>query len=188
MEEKDKKNFEEDLDEILDAEYETVDDDEEEVVEEETEEVKESDESLSEENLELKNQLLRLQADFSNYKRRIEKDKAGYLQLGTCKLANDLFPVIDNLERALANIEEYYKDDEVFKGITLIDDQLIEVLKKHDIVEIKAKGEKFDPNYHHAVAVVETDEVEPDTVVDVLQKGYKINETVLRPSMVRVSK
>lgn len=188
MEDKDKKKFEDDLDEILDAEYEEVGEDEE-VSAKENEKKDTAEESKETDDYEeLKNQLLRLQADFTNYKRRTEKDRAGYLELGVSKLANDLFPVIDNLERALLNIEEYYGDDEVFKGITLIDDQLMEVLEKHDIEEIKAAGEKFDPNFHHAVAVVETDEVEPDVVVDVLQKGYKINDTVLRPSMVRVSK
>lgn len=140
------------------------------------------------ENIELKNQLLRLQADFSNYKKRVEKEREGYVELGVKKLAIDLLPVLDNLERALNAIAEHAGDSEIFKGINMIDDQIIEVLSKNHINEIKAEGERFDPSLHHAVAVVETDEMEEDTVVDVLQKGYKINDNVIRPSMVRVSK
>lgn len=137
---------------------------------------------------ELKNQLVRLQADFSNYKKRIEKEREGYIELGVKKLAIDLLPVLDNLERALKSIEDHAGDSEIFKGINMIDDQIIEVLKKNNIVEIKAEGEKFDPNLHHAVAVVETEDMDEDMVVDVFQKGYQINDSVIRPSMVRVSK
>ncbi|MDO5028317.1 MAG: nucleotide exchange factor GrpE [Bacillota bacterium] len=154
-------------------------------------EVEEEDQSSEDKPNDLndyKNQLLRLQADFSNYKKRVEKEKQGYIELGVKKLAIDLLPVLDNLERALKSIEDHGGDTEIFKGINMIDDQIVEVLKKHSIVEIQAEGEKFDPNLHHAVAVVEADHMDEDMVVDVFQKGYQINESVIRPSMVRVSK
>ncbi len=137
---------------------------------------------------ELKNQLVRLQADFSNYRKRVEKEREGYIELGVKKLAIDLLPVLDNLERALKSIEDHAGDSEIFKGINMIDDQIVDVLKKNNILEIKAEGEKFDPNLHHAVAVVETDDLDEDMVVDVFQKGYQIKDSVIRPSMVRVSK
>lgn len=152
----------------------------------------EDEESISEEVSvdveELKNQLLRLQADFSNFRKRVEKEREGYIELGVKKLAIDLLPVLDNLERALKSIEDHAGDSEIFKGINMIDDQIVDVLKKNNIVEIKAEGEKFDPNLHHAVAVVETDDLDEDMVVDVFQKGYQIKNSVIRPSMVRVSK
>lgn len=193
MKENDNKEFENEIDEeILDADYEQVEESDEEKEKKSNKDtnvdevIEDSDDLVESE--ELKNQLIRLQADFSNYKKRMEKEREGYIDLGVKKLALDILPVIDNLERALKSIEEYANDDEIFKGINLIDDQLLEVLSKNNITEIKANGEKFDPNLHHAVAMVDSEDLESDMIVDVLQKGYQINESVLRPSMVRVSK
>lgn len=193
MKENDNKEFENEIDEeILDADYEQVEESDEEKEKKSNKDtnvdevIEDSDDLVESE--ELKNQLIRLQADFSNYKKRMEKEREGYIDLGVKKLALDILPVIDNLERALKSIEEYANDDEIFKGINLIDDQLLEVLAKNNITEIKANGEKFDPNLHHAVAMVDSEDLESDMIVDVLQKGYQIKESVLRPSMVRVSK
>lgn len=193
MKENDNKEFENEIDEeILDADYEQVEESDEEKEKKSNKDtnvdevIEDSDDLVESE--ELRNQLIRLQADFSNYKKRMEKEREGYIDLGVKKLALDILPVIDNLERALKSIEEYANDDEIFKGINLIDDQLLEVLSKNNITEIKANGEKFDPNLHHAVAMVDSEDLESDMIVDVLQKGYQINESVLRPSMVRVSK
>lgn len=193
MKENDNKEFENEIDEeILDADYEQVEESDEENKKKSNKDtnvdevIQDSDDLVESE--ELKNQLIRLQADFSNYKKRMEKEREGYIDLGVKKLALDILPVIDNLERALKSIEEYANDDGIFKGINLIDDQLLEVLAKNNITEIKANGEKFDPNLHHAVAMVDSEDLESDMIVDVLQKGYQINESVLRPSMVRVSK
>lgn len=193
MKENDNKEFENEIDEeILDADYEQVEESDEEKEKKSNKDtnvdevIEDSDDLVESE--ELRNQLIRLQADFSNYKKRMEKEREGYIDLGVKKLALDILPVIDNLERALKSIEEYANDDGIFKGINLIDDQLLEVLAKNNITEIKANGEKFDPNLHHAVAMVDSEDLESDMIVDVLQKGYQINESVLRPSMVRVSK
>lgn len=193
MKENDNKEFENEIDEeILDADYEQVEESDEEKEKKSNKDtnvdevIEDSDDLVESE--ELRNQLIRLQADFSNYKKRMEKEREGYIDLGVKKLALDILPVIDNLERALKSIEEYANDDEIFKGINLIDDQLLEVLAKNNITEIKANGEKFDPNLHHAVAMVDSEDLESDMIVDVLQKGYQIKESVLRPSMVRVSK
>lgn len=135
----------------------------------------------------LKNQLIRLQADFSNYKKRIEKEKESYLELGIRKLATEILPVLDNLERAADSVKTQGSTDETLNGISMIDDQLIEVLKKNNIEEIEAQGQKFDHNFHHAVATVKVEGMEEGYVVDVLQKGYKMNDYIIRPSMVRVS-
>lgn len=189
----DDKIVEEDLTKEDLSEEEDIENKEKETLDKETEDQLIEDEESISENVsvdveELKNQLVRLQADFSNYRKRIEKEKEGYIDLGVKKLAIDLLPVLDNLERALKSIEDHAGDSEIFKGINMIDDQIVDVLKKNNIVEIKAAGEKFDPNLHHAVAVVETDDLDEDMVVDVFQKGYQIKDSVIRPSMVRVSK
>ena len=197
-----------DVDNLENEDYEIIDeekDDEtildEEIIEEEeieeneelSEESEDSSEVSDEENINselesLKDQLLRLQADFSNYKRRTDLEKKEYMTLGIKKLAMDILPVLDNLSLALVSVSDHTGDKGLIEGFDLIDDQLMEVLKKHDIVEIEAEGQKFDPNFHYAVGVVEDSDLDSDIVVDVLQKGYKIKNEVIRPSMVRVSK
>lgn len=132
----------------------------------------------------LMDKFMRLQADFSNYKRRTEAQKSEYVELGVKKVANDLLPVIDNFERALDSIEN---KDSTYDGILMIKNQLAGVLEKEGIVEMKALGEEFDPMYHHAVLTEDSDEYDSGYVIEVLQKGYLINEKTLRPAMVKVS-
>lgn len=132
----------------------------------------------------LMDKFMRLQADFSNYKRRTETQKTEYVELGVKKVANDLLPVIDNFERALDSIEN---KDSTYDGILMIKNQLAGVLEKEGIVEMKALGEEFDPMYHHAVLTEDSDEYDTGYVIEVLQKGYLINEKTLRPAMVKVS-
>ncbi|WP_019138390.1 nucleotide exchange factor GrpE [Peptoniphilus timonensis] len=132
----------------------------------------------------LMDKFMRLQADFSNYKRRTETQKTEYVELGVKKVANDLLPVIDNFERALDSIEN---KDSTYDGILMIKNQLAGVLEKEGIVEMKALGEEFDPMYHHAVLTEDSDEYDSGYVIEVLQKGYLINEKTLRPAMVKVS-
>ncbi len=132
----------------------------------------------------LMDKFMRLQADFSNYKRRTETQKTEYIELGVKKVANDLLPVIDNFERALDSIEN---KDSTYDGILMIKNQLAGVLEKEGIVEMKALGEEFDPMFHHAVLTEDSDEYDSGYVIEVLQKGYLINEKTLRPAMVKVS-
>lgn len=132
----------------------------------------------------LMDKFMRLQADFSNYKRRTEAQKSEYVELGVKKVANDLLPVIDNFERALDSIEN---KDSTYDGILMIKNQLAGVLEKEGIVEMKALGEEFDPIFHHAVLTEDSDEYDSGYVIEVLQKGYLINEKTLRPAMVKVS-
>ena len=132
----------------------------------------------------LMDKFMRLQADFSNYKRRTEAQKSEYVELGVKKVANDLLPVIDNFERALDSIEN---KDSTYDGILMIKNQLAGVLEKEGIVEMKALGEEFDPMFHHAVLTEDSDEYDSGYVIEVLQKGYLINEKTLRPAMVKVS-
>ncbi len=129
--------------------------------------------------------LLRLQAEFLNYKRRVEKEKADLYAFGCEDLAKDLLPVIDNFERALITMKA--QEDDLYQGIDMIRMQLIQVLEKHDITEIKAAGMPFDMNLHHAVMTEPcTHKDDENTVADVMQKGYLLKKRVLRPSMVKV--
>lgn len=142
------------------------------------------DSSDDEKYQDLMDKFMRLQADFANYKRRTEAQKTEYVELGVKKIVNDLLPVLDNFERALDSIEE---KDSTYDGILMIKDQLTDVLKKEGIVEMKALGEEFDPTYHHAVLTEDSDEYDSGYVIEVLQKGYLINDKTLRPAMVKVS-
>ncbi|WP_062552350.1 nucleotide exchange factor GrpE [Peptoniphilus phoceensis] len=148
------------------------------------EETEVNDVSDDEKYQDLMDKFMRLQADFSNYKRRTETQKTEYVELGVKKVANDLLPVIDNFERALDSIKN---KDSTYDGILMIKNQLAGVLEKEGIVEMKALGEEFDPMYHHAVLTEDSDEYDSGYVIEVLQKGYLINEKTLRPAMVKVS-
>ncbi|HPP31218.1 MAG TPA: nucleotide exchange factor GrpE [Soehngenia sp.] len=133
----------------------------------------------------LNNKITRLQADFLNYKKRSEKEKEESINFGIQTVITDLLPIIDNFERALDAAAN--KEDSFYKGVEMIKDQLYDLLEKYNIKEIKALGEKFDPNIHYAISTVDAQE-EAGTVVEVYQKGYLMEDKVVRPSMVIVSK
>ncbi|HZK58188.1 MAG TPA: nucleotide exchange factor GrpE [Clostridia bacterium] len=136
------------------------------------------------------NRFQRLQADFANYKKRVEKEKSDIFLYANEKIGLDLLSIIDSLEMAICSQNKPNNSngfDCLLDGINLVYKQLIDVLAKHGIEEIEALGKPFDMNFHHAV-VQEEAEDEPNYVIGVLQKGYKINERVLRPAMVKVSK
>ncbi len=139
---------------------------------------------LAAENEQLLTRLHRLQADFDNYRKRLAGEKKEWFTQAVCDLIGELLPVIDNLERALAAEGSV---DSVREGVRLVYKQLLEILGKQGLQVIEACGKEFDPVYHHAVMQVEADEPE-NTVVEELQKGYKVNERVIRPSMVKVAK
>ena len=146
---------------------------------------KESESVDSQEVDENLNRLLRLQADFTNYKKRTEKEKEALVSYGVEKLAGDLFPILDNFERALESQED--KEDSFYKGVDMIYNQLLALLEKNSIKEIDALHEKFDPNFHYAVVMEESEEHEEGTIINVLQKGYIQNDKVIRPAMVMVA-
>ena len=137
---------------------------------------------------ECRNSFQRLSADFQNYKKRVEKEKADIYQFGCEKLAVDVLPVIDNLDRAVTSAKDNEEGKAILEGLDMVMKQLNEALKKHGIEEIDALNSEFDPNLHHAVMQEENDEVEENTVTDVFQKGYTLHSKVIRPAMVKVSK
>ena len=137
------------------------------------------------ENEELTTRFQRLQADFVNYKKRVEKEKEGLISYGVESLVVEILPILDNFERAL-EIEQD-KDDQFFKGIQMIYDGLLEVLKKNNIEEMDSLEKPFNPDFHHAVGMEESEEFDKDVVIRILQKGYIMKDKVVRPAMVMVS-
>lgn len=156
------------------------------------EENKESDQNSSEEVEnkvnseieELKNQLLRLQADFVNYKNRTEREKSNSIILANEGLILKLLPVLDNFNRAFAHVN---LEDDAVKGFVMIKDQFESILKSEMVEEIESDGATFDPNLHNAVMTESKEGVESGIVLETFEKGYKIKDKVIRPSMVKVS-
>ena len=148
--------------------------------------VEENSEDISEKYQDLNDKYVRLQADFINYKRRTGNERAQALSMGVEKMASGLLNIVDNFERALSLEKDTAGG--FYEGVEMIYTQLIDYLKQNGVVEIDALNQKFDPNFHHAVMVEERDDVEPGIVTEVFQKGYMIDDRVLRPSMVKVSK
>ena len=137
-----------------------------------------------------KTKYLRLFADFQNFRKRTEKERFERYSEGKKDFAADLLPVIDNFERALGEDALAAKDEhdeKVLEGMQMIFIQLMDVLKKNGVEEIEALGADFDPNFHHAVIMEPSDDYESQKVSEVLQKGYRQGDKVIRPSMVRVA-
>lgn len=129
--------------------------------------------------------ILRLQADFENFRRRTAKEKEELAAVITQNILGDLLPLLDNFERAMA-VEQ--TDGEAFqKGVEMIFTQLREVLDKHGLQSIEAEGQTFDPNFHQAVMRVEDSDAPDGTITQVLQKGYQAKGRVIRPAMVQVA-
>ena len=153
-------------------------------MQEEIEALKGQVEKLTGDLQEKKDRLLRLQADFDNFRRRSAKEREEISAVVTQNFCKDMLPLLDNFERAMA---AETKDVEAFqKGVEMIFTQFQEVLKKNGLEQIEAVGKKFDPNFHQAVMRVEDPEKEDDTVAQELQKGYMVKGRVIRPSMVQV--
>jgi len=135
---------------------------------------------------ELTNTLIRRQADFENYRKRVEKERQQDRHRGVEQLVEKLLPVLDAFDRALAA-----EDDPAYveyrKGFELTRRQLWEALAKAGLERIETAGKKFDPNLHHAIESIETTELPDGSIVDELQSGYTFHGRVLRPAMVRVA-
>ncbi|HEE1566172.1 TPA: nucleotide exchange factor GrpE [Staphylococcus aureus] len=130
---------------------------------------------------------LRLYAEFENYKRRIQKENEINKTYQAQRVLTDILPAIDNIERAL----QIEGDDETFKslqkGVQMVHESLINALKDNGLEVIKTEGEVFDPNIHQAVVQDDNPDFESGEITQELQKGYKLKDRVLRPSMVKVN-
>lgn len=147
---------------------------------------------LKSERQELVDQMARRQADFDNYRKRLERERAETYGRVAADVASELLPVVDNLRRALeAEASSAAGESEEFRnflrGVELIARQLNGVLEQLGVQEVEAVGRPFDPHLHEAVATEQTDEHEPDTVTQEIQRGYRMGERLLRPAMVKVA-
>ena len=133
--------------------------------------------------------LLRVSAEFDNYKKRTAREMQEVVKYANERMAKELLIVVDNLERAIeAACVDCTDDDPFVKGIHLTLNEVLKILERHKVQPVKALGEPFDPNFHQAMMQEEVDNHPPNTVVREMQKGYVMHDRLLRPSMVVVSK
>jgi len=151
------------------------------------EKLKQELEQVKQEKAETYDRLMRIQAEYENYKRRSLKERSEERKYKAQELATELLPVLDNFERAL-QVETTEENKQLHEGISMVYNQFKQALATQGIEEIEAKGKPFDPNLHHAVMQVEDESKESNIVVEELQKGYKLNDRVIRPTMVKVNK
>ena len=144
-------------------------------------------EALGEEIESLKDQLLRKQADFENFRKRMVRDREDAISFANTNLLLDLVDVIDNFERAIKSSEDA-KDFQAFHdGVILIEKQFTSMLdSKYGLKRFESENEEFDPEKHEAIAAVESEDTDTQTVIDDFQKGYMLHDRVLRPAKVRV--
>ena len=128
---------------------------------------------------------LRVTAEYQNYRTRTQKEKEDIYQNANAKFVEGLLDVIDNFERAMQTKPE---NDAFADGIELIYKQFLTILEKNNVKEVPAKGEPFNPVVHMAVQMMEVEGMESDMVAEVIKKGYTLNDKVIRPAMVIVSK
>lgn len=148
-----------------------------------------SREKLEADLAEARDQVLRAQAEIQNIRRRAERDVESASKYAIEKFSEALVPVIDNFERALSLMNaENETTRALCEGIELTHRNLLDVLKRFGIAVVDPEGEPFDPSLHEAMSAVENDEVEPNTVVQVVQKGYTLHGRVLRAAMVMVAR
>lgn len=143
--------------------------------------------SVEEAVAEYKDKLLRLTAEFDNFRKRTAKEKETLFSDGRADCVMEFLPFVDNMERFMEAMQEEAEDSPLRQGLEKVVKQLSEILKSLTVEEIPAVGEKFDPNLHNAVMHVEDDKVDEATVVEQFQKGYTMGGKVLRFSMVKVA-
>jgi molecular chaperone GrpE len=135
---------------------------------------------------ELKDQHLRKLAEFENIRKRTEREKRENFRVALTDLARDFLPILDNLERAMAHASPQERKSHFGQGIGLIRRQLMDLWKRHGLEEVDTRV-LFDPNRHEAVATEPANDVPPHTILDVLQKGYVLDDRLVRPALVKVA-
>ena len=133
----------------------------------------------------LLDRLARMQAEFDNARKRAAKEQQDYRDYALTDAVKTLIPVLDSFERALQSASE---KSEFRSGVELIHKQLQDALAKIGVQPITAKGQQFDPRFHEAIEMVDTEDAKDHEVLDELQRGYKLKDRLLRPSMVRVAR
>ncbi len=131
---------------------------------------------------------MRLAAEFENYKRRAQRDQSDSIRYANESLLKNLLATIDNLERAIQSGKDAGTTGPLLEGVELTHKHILETVGKLGVRQVSSTGGVFDPNIHQAVAQVESDTAEPNTVVEEFQKGYFLHDRILRPAMVTVAK
>jgi molecular chaperone GrpE len=131
---------------------------------------------------------MRSVAEFENSKKRFQKEKSDLIKFSNESLIKQFLLVIDNLEKAISASQDENSVEAVREGIELTLKGLVDTLERSGLAQVEAEGQPFDPNFHEAISEMEDNKVEPGTVIQVLQKGYTLNERLIRPAMVVISK
>jgi len=132
-------------------------------------------------------QLLRLRADFDNFRKRVQRDKADWSRDTTARVMDTLLPVLDHFRMGLDNARQHEAKPEVLEGFDMVWQQLESALGQLELKTVASVGERFDPGCHEALQMVPSDEVEADVVVEEFRRGYQLGERLLRPAQVIVS-
>ena len=144
-------------------------------------------EALEEAKKELEDRVMRQMAEFENFRKRTEKEKAQMFEMGAKSIIEKMLPVVDNFERGLASVPEDKQSDSVYEGMNMIYRQMMTELESIGVKPIEALGTEFNPDFHNAVMQVESEEFAEGIVAQELQKGYTYRDTVVRHSMVAVA-
>jgi molecular chaperone GrpE len=135
---------------------------------------------------ELKDRHARKLAEFENMRRRTEREKGEYFKNAVADLARSFLPIVDDFERAMSHASPEERKSDFGQGIGLIRRQLVDLLQRQGLQEVETVGE-FNPNFHEAVATETVDDLPPNTILEVLRKGYVLNDRLVRPAWVKVS-
>ena len=143
---------------------------------------------LIEERDALQDRLLRRQAEFENYKKRVERERGELIQSASAELIRELLGVLDSFDLAIRNAaSQGSAGEDMLRGLDLVYKQLLDTLGRFGLKVIEAKGQPFDPNFHQAISTVPSDDVPENTVVEEFRRGYTLNGKLLRAAMVAVS-
>ena len=186
IEDADSENVEEEIKEEATEAGEEVAEDKEPEKEDKKKKKDKKQDALKDKIAELEDTTKRQLAEFENFRRRTEKEKATMFDMGAKSVIEKILPVIDNFERGLASVPADEAEDGFYNGMNMIYKQLLGELDKIGVKPIEAKGKEFDPNLHNAVMQVQSDEFESGTVAEELQKGYTYHDSVVRHAMVSV--
>lgn len=135
-------------------------------------------------------QMLRIQADFENYRKRVNKEKQELHKYANESLLLEMLPILDNFQRALRVLEEHVtpENHKFYEGVEMIYKLLLALIRKNNVQELESVGKPFDPRFHHAIQQRETDEYPENTVIEEVMKGYLLNDRLLRAANVIISK
>lgn len=150
---------------------------------------KESQDKIAKENKELKKTLQQLQADFENFRKRVEIDKTNLIKYANEDLILEILPVLDNFSRALEHKPKQLADNEYLKGLELINTQLEQILAQRGLEKLNTKiGDQFDPNIHEAMESIESKKLQSGQITEIVLNGYKLRNKIIRPVKVKVVK